>query len=897
MIKNLFGSEKRKDIIVSQDTRLIEEIDKSLNQLFSNEHLLKAYSDEEFQAVLETTLLKLLENKKTNDSDLILDHVALKVKEINDRYALNLPILITPPSQYESTFKIKDWYIKRSQLNTIFNLYIDKLNSQPLPKLSREDLVGHILISAAIYGGLCIPEVLTSLANNLWNREYELKTDGERFWFDLILEKSKLNFNFVKRDKELTLRRWYLDPVTKLWIYNLINFEKSSYPATKQNFTDNRCSRLIVNLLCSYTSHSLNIGSLSLFCRSAIGITENLPSVDLNQVMVNYATGTSKSSSLPAQFLDSSYISNLIEASKPSKSNRTSRFPLNKHQETKLISSIISVETINGKAVTSKQLSKKLRALMEQHNLSESTFILLDFLDSLLTLTRRASSIRRYFSSIGAGWIEYTHDKDLTALDPNEFETIYPNIIASKDKNKAQQYAKNLVVRVHQYGIMEFDFPELIKGSTFRHTNTGFDNNEFIRASFISESLFSKLASEIFSPFNSIENRNDVFAFALLTYRFGIRGCELIKLMVKEIEPSASLWVTMKNNPFGFNKSDSGLRKLPVALILTREEETFLTELYNNKKLKCNNSDKALLFSSAINENIPLNYRLISRTIKTLLQNITDLPVSYNSLRHTALSRLQLIFDGSPSLIAQYTPYSSGQIKNLKQVMGDWKKDNYWIVSGSAGHLTPEVTLKHYLHFSDLLLATKLEEMEVCFSKQGLINISNLTTNKITRSTKHICKKEQEYPVHALDSFISEKLRYYCRRTNHYTALFSTTVKPYNLKFQDKITLEKCYKILTKLDNGIAIQQASSISSISEDSIKKWLDNASSLAQLKTSKNKSRLFPASENNPINENRISPIMPTSIAEQHDATNIISEFRGQFESNKGKRSFRPHIPVLA
>jgi integrase len=437
---------------------------------------------------------------------------------------------------------------------------------------------------------------------------------------------------------------------------------------------------------------------------------------------------------------------------------------------------------------------------------------------------------------------------------------------------------------LHEFCVIEFVFPYLNEESKFRYQNIGSEEKSFVKASFISESLFAKLTSKIFSLSASIESKHDFFVFCLLTYRLGCRGSELIKLRLIDIEESDQLWMYIKNNSFGDNKSFSGLRKLPITLFLTKSENDFFKKFYFEKKQMCRNPKKSLLFSSAINENIPLKYNELSQVIKSIFREITSLSVSFNSLRHSAISRFQLIFDADLSIINKLTIYSDSQVKAIQKVFGSLNKDKFFNISALAGHITPEVTFMHYMHFTDLLLGSKLTKMNVYFSKVGLQNLSGLSNNKITRLTKNLPVNAQQYSVHSIEPFVSHKLAEYCRKNKRVYSSKNKPSQPFELILSKSITAEKCYKALKKVEHGVTVDDVSLAFKIDAALIKKWLEKASILAQLKTSKGKVRLFPSSKNSEGEVRGMAPIIPTSLTEQNDAGAIIYNFRKLYIDDK-------------
>lgn len=828
-----FGSEQRALNTKQKNRALVNVVSANIDDFFCSNDNFRECTNENFGPLIEIFLSALLESKDGNEKRIILGITAKKIIKNNRNYNLDFPVPKFSSIINDTSFKNKTWFKKSNNLHEIYCEYYEQLNAEYLDGLTKEQLVVHILISAAIHGGLCVPSALTSLANALTFNKVGIKTDGYFFWIDLIFKDPTQNGNVIVDDKEFTLRRWYIDPTTKIWLYQLIQSNEKLGFVDYNKVTENRCWSQISQVLISYTQKKLDVDSLSSFCRTAIFITERLSRVDLNQPLVNYAAGYLTSSSLPAYFLDNQAEINSTGSIRSPRANKncSSYIVLNHIHEIEILSTCIKSNLKNGTKVTPKNLIQRLSKLGFQYKFSAAALFLIDWLESLLSIGRKASTINTYFHSIGKVWISHLYDENLTELESGAIENIYIVMIDNIASMKSQQYATKLLIRLHEFGVSEFDFPYLDEKSKFRDLSVGNQEKSFVKASFISESLFAKLTSKIFALPNSTESKHDLFVFCLLTYRLGCRGSELIKLRLKDIESSDQLWMCIKNNSFGDNKSSSGLRKLPIALFLTKLENEFFKCFYSEKKQMCRNPKKALLFSSAINENIPLKYNELSQEIKSIFQKITSLPVNFNSLRHSAISRFQLIFDADLSIINRFTAYSDSQIEAIQKAFGSLNKDKFFNISALAGHITPEVTFMHYMHFTDLLLGSKLEKMDLYLSKIGLQNISNLSCNKITRLTKDFPVNEQQYSVHSIEPFVSDKLAEYCRKNKNVYTPINEYEQTFKLIFNKSMTAEKCYKVLKKVEDGVSVDDVSLAFSIEASLIEKWLKRAYVLAK------------------------------------------------------------------
>ncbi|MCB0744128.1 MAG: hypothetical protein KDC67_09505, partial [Ignavibacteriae bacterium] len=202
------------------------------------------------------------------------------------------------------SFRNNQWFIQSSQLNQWNQSWLNHLNQDDTNDSNYKDsqLLASILISATIYGGLCVPEEIIALANCLKNKTLNIYFQKKYIWIDLIYKSPYRANNIVIGDDELCYRKWYPDTITLFWIHNFLKFQSDKKVASKELDQDS-VWKIIHSYLTYIDSHSItHIDTFNNFCLASIGVTENIPGVNLCYSLGDYCVGKISSSSLKKTF-------------------------------------------------------------------------------------------------------------------------------------------------------------------------------------------------------------------------------------------------------------------------------------------------------------------------------------------------------------------------------------------------------------------------------------------------------------------------------------------------------------------------------------------------------------------------------------------------------------------
>jgi len=821
-------------------------------------------------------------------------------KFINDgnkdqQWELDVPLFLVRIVR-ESPLRTEKWFDVSRGLNLWEQEWRKYLNTRPTYRCddNQENILSALLISASFYGGLCLPEAISALANQLRDEPEPLMFCDGRYWVDLVFRSGSQADNVEIDDNGQTLRRWYPDKVSLVWIHHFLS-KRESYSKNLEYLSPESCWKLIKNYMLLVDNKTGSpTKSFNLYCRSSIGVADRFSGVSLNQACIEFAVGKIPSASLPKEFQESVFKQSVYKEVSCQSLEGLYQFPNKRDQKKSPIKSISGCEPlisqirkalkpmlIDRKKNTRHKAKTELGKIPEHHGYGPISILIL-WLSYLLEERKlKVSTVYKYYNSIGKEWILKTLDCDIYDFDEEDFEGLYLSMLDGDISDKTKYFKAGCLERFHLYAHRNFDLPLL-------NVSLGVDKTtkKFVRAGFITENLFEAFCKSLEnSNAKELHTKHCLLMIYILAFRTGLRRSELLKLRIKDIENSNISWLYVRNNKFGDNKSTSASRKIPLAILLKPHEKAQFDVFLSERKLLTKFSNDALLFSFPLTPHLPLDGNWVSVIAKFFLEKISDLPIIFHHFRHTALSRLQVVLENDPIQIKTISSYSSEQVKNIQTFFGccekqQNKRDVYWILAGIAGHLNPGTTFANYLHFTDLILANKLDKADVYYSKSGLREISNLSSHSITRLINQKSLSSQLININAFQIPIINNLKNFrvLIKTTHNV---ETTVLETNFKLKKiQVTIELCHAVLKEAEKNATLFELAVKFSLEEDVIHQWITNAKALAELKTSKNKLRLFSIYKADTENGFPLAPPLPQSTAELKDANQAITILRKLF-----------------
>lgn len=343
---------------------------------------------------------------------------------------------------------------------------------------------------------------------------------------------------------------------------------------------------------------------------------------------------------------------------------------------------------------------------------------LIDWALSLLSANRkdnsrsRLSTVDRYFRQIAKPWVSCACHIELGTLDPDEFQELYGEILATQTTQPNLEMTSQVLLRFHRFLVdnelaPDIDFAE-VEGFTCAQIA--------VNANIISD-------SEMSTAFELLRDSADTsrsplpaaWLLAMLAYRTGMRRLELRRLRIGDVRGKRLLDIQIRRS-----KTRSGERTIPAYDLLSEQELVALAEFRNELVERKWTNDSFLFSTSPGNESPPKLNSEFAR-IRSVLSKVTgDEKVRFHTLRHTFITRYYMIHNAARLPLLRKlnlglftstpeTPLECGTPTTLL-VPGVPSRRVLFELAILAGHSTPTVTLLHYIHLADVVLWAWLTE-------------------------------------------------------------------------------------------------------------------------------------------------------------------------------------------
>ena len=875
IIKEL-GRHRRKANLQHHDTKVIRDT-LYLFQQYLPEMFEKKPNSDRFHLRWPTIDIAL-RKKWTNEKDYRLGYNFLCQKlEKGNRDAL---WYIDVPEPYISIKRNRPtrtlrWQHDSSALSAIENTWV---HTPALKKTTAQPSFTRLLISSIFYGGLNRPALWPSLAACL-NQTQPFQGTQDCLYLVLhptITSRRPSNVKYKDQNNEKYIydneSLYFPDPITLSLIYAFLEIKDTSW----QPPTSITACLLLIN-----TALNTKL-TQSTFSHGGLCVAEKKAGIDLPQVITEIALGKQASSSLPQAYWQR--LQNPVIYSGTLKHNtsfvhqgfvrKKSLTNKNKPMTPFFLEGLQDIFSWPSTASM-----KRSSVLNELKSLSQLTLslpekiLILWFIEHIDARKNALSTAKRYFHCIAIKWLISTEDIDFSTLNGDDFLGIYQGILDKIKRLKEREYCAGRLEDIHQFAVLLEDIPPLPEALC-----QGSQNHPHVSAGIIDEPLFKALLEELnrFSHLDVFEKK--VYrCFLVMAFRTGLRPSELAKLRLKDIEPSEISWLFIKDNVYGSNKTGSALRKIPLMILLTKDEKSIFTEYIQERRIH-SKKDTQLFFHQEEDPCKRIDISTLSRTVKMILMDLSGgLYFRLYHLRHSALSRLQLLLHHDkinyPSFIDALLPYDEKQREEIMTVIcgKDRLRDRYHALACFAGHSCPEITLTNYLHFSDLILGLILQKNAEPLDEEQAQTLLKLRPFRIAKYRKN----HLEVRPYDFCSFVTKRLSKY---TKMHRPIKKDRLENQNpaLTFKSASYKQMPYfvatAILNKIHAGMDHSDIAWFYKVPSTQIKTWIASAKALKNLKTIKNKSRLFPYSR-----RSQWLPPVPSDHHEREDIKDAMTQCR--------------------
>lgn len=849
---------------------------------------------DEFQLIIENKIAKAYESSRT------LKHVwQVVVKFVdyqNKHYMLaehHYPKIIAPqPTKINPLITNTAWLKDGKALVKIINAV--KHNWEQTTDYSQEKIIGWLIFSGIVYGGINEVQMLQGWLISLLAKEYQPFIKERIVISPRFVQKRFGNEREEESDKLYNTKQIVVDMVSQCWLlrYHAKSSQVEFKPIIAKLSEDKIKQYLAVAL--SDVIKPLGIKPLpfSRFLYYASYYWEELEDADIDHASVGVLRGMHNTAGLSTQdfgrFLNQKYqykgepydlehiltlsiSKNSVNQNETSSSSSTKKIEVRKSDLIMNLTKDFKIDKKQKKkklSQTTYTLIERVQKRYEQYDdLSEK--ILLDWVLSLLNRKESKSlsneSILKYIRTIGYEWLYFTTAQPLDIWSEEEFEELYEEILEYKAvvrNNTDIGYSANLLKSMHNFAKSKYNLPSV----NFQHTKNG----RRVRAELISPQAYQAITTQILGSVDILEREMFALLF-ILVYRTGMRKKELLGLKYNDIEglKTAVPSVVIRPNSYRPTKTQSSIRRVPLfALLKPNELNFFINFVQSNIG---DNSNKFIFTLSSdqrpIDDHVPL--QLLKRVLKDISvdDNVTE--YTFHGFRHTAVSNLSLALVGHLDLVEALTDYDESDVLRITEgLLGKHNKgqDRWYALSGIMGHLSPERSFEYYNHFATLMATYVLSKADITLPERTLYNATGFTNKKLKENNATVRNSSVSIP--SIRTLLFKNIIEGKRKSPKFTVescdkqfLLSTNTQANNELF-GRYGLNRVKLLLQTYDKEVPLSKAAQLANISIHDAKVLVERASEVANITTKHGKPRFVKLSDSN-------TPVLsPLNIQYQSD-----------------------------
>lgn len=657
-----------------------------------------------------------------------------------------------------------NWLEHGAKVNQINRHLLDYWTStSKADTFSAEEVIGNILISSILYGGISQQATLEAFFEHLIKPQSVQDIAG--FTVIFLTPISEKYGDVFNNDNALAKSRQFIpDHITRLWLFHYYHrkirqptrdlsyyltviFKKMNLEFTRKQYKS----------LLSYAHYhwsqleNINISPALIHC-----LTEKIPTCGLseiefqryfqpqfrNKITLEDHSGATDKTSKAYQMLVPSHLQNSISCVKKihkdvlkiislSKTDRPIvelliDYCLDQHANFNEYTQRLALWLISLYRPTLQQLS----TLAEQFNCSAQQIY-----NSFRNYgPLKDSSIYSYYTRIGEPWLihslEYIdQDEDLNIC----LELIYQQMIShrqatelndnsedlgsgnkqtdekssslSSDKIKSNKHAPfiKMLARFHRFQEEVFQADSFDFGPIHQYTKP--------RARLIGKQTYKLLIQKL-KVMSQLEPAEEHHYLSLrliytLAYRTGMRINEILGLRLKDIEglKDFSIWI----QPYGSKKlgnlqqlkTDSARRILPVYCLLNDEEKNLFHDYIVQQRLSVKPS--SYLFH-LWNSSARLPTHSVTKPFKLIMDELfEEHDYSFHAFRHSAANNFALVLNVEDLKVVQkFVDFSEENIVYMRQQLlrTFTGQDKWFLIAHLLGHIDPTETFRSYLHLT-----------------------------------------------------------------------------------------------------------------------------------------------------------------------------------------------------
>ena len=502
----------------------------------------------------------------------------------------------------------------------------------------------------------------------------------------------------------------------------------------------------------------------------------------------------------------------------------------------------------------------------------------------------RVSSVRGYLSAIGRRLLAVVGTARITELDGDELHDLYAEAIESCPTAKSKNFVGARLYAFHQFltirlGAEFVDFSDLTTGSGPAELS--------VNANLVSPYSFDLLKKILCPNFPKASRLRKIqLLAAILAFRCGLRRMEVLKLRLIDLQGVSEPELLVRNNQYGYVKSNESIRRLPVWCLLEADELQSLMEWRTRRGLEAGSEAvNALLFCMEGQPTQRLGAHLVMKPIQQAMHQATgDASLVFHHLRHSFATWLLLrLLPAIPEETRRkvhflqhkcFDPDPCATLRSALLTNRQLGRQTLYATAQLCGHITPEVTLLHYFHLCDFLLQSGLAMP----SHQPVLDAATIMA--VTRLPQHnvYYARKTAKAEHWQMSFVIERLAPPERMKSSY-AEYKAATDPIpelgDAHSDDDLPLwVRVFAVIKERQIGkLTFEALAARSGLTEPDIVFWVTNLERLSEMRTGKGKLRHI-----NSVTTKRKSFYFPQQARLKQDRA-MASSILGLFEVSRG------------
>lgn len=353
----------------------------------------------------------------------------------------------------------------------------------------------------------------------------------------------------------------------------------------------------------------------------------------------------------------------------------------------------------------------------------------------------RPDSLRQMLYAIAPALVEYVADDDVEKLRTEDWREIFQNVIDTADARSTKIHYTRFL-----YTFQQFLVEKKITEDFGEEGLMGFQQELVpVDAEIINEDEYQAVlkATDRALARSKYEGLITVMKFMLiLGFRTGMRRREALYLKVEDIIGVSEVICFIRPNRIRTLKTTSSERTLPLHCLLAPEELSELKEWIQRRESECrelSEDDEGYLFALPKLQKQSFREREIFDSLHKIIREVTGrINLRFHHLRHSAATwmtaRLFLADHPMDLDFLNHLPQTSQTLEKSKifsdslyQNSGPTRRHLYY-VAYLLGHSGPDVTLEHYIHCMDWLLAKFMGHTGM-YDSRDLAQIQALATS------------------------------------------------------------------------------------------------------------------------------------------------------------------------